>query len=100
MQRASALDGFAALQQRQIRVHFFGRMITPARFRFARLEQDFVEFHQPVRVGELTQIAWQLWKVMTIFAGADLVKHLAQAVDVALRCARPFRRQKTARANK
>lgn len=84
-----------ALHQGQLGVHLCRSLVALLRITMAGLEQHFVQFRQRFPVRHLDDVGGQLGKLVPIVAGADLVKHLAEAVDIRLPRAWPFRREET-----
>ena len=86
----------AALQERQISLEFRSGLVALAKIVFASFKDDRVQFEHCFVFGE---IVGQDGEVAAVPAGADFVEHLAQTVEIRLRCARPFRRNETLRAD-
>jgi len=95
-----AADGFAGMQQQQILPHLGGAGVTLLRIRRARLLDDLPQLQQFLAVCELAQTRRRLGEILPVFAGADFVKHFAQAIEVRLGGAGAFGRNEPFRAHK
>ena len=94
------LDRATRLQEQQIVVHLPGRFVALTRIPDARSEDDCVEFGDALVFDQRSQISREFRKLAPVLACARLIEHLAQAVNVGLRSARPVGRQITFRAYK
>src|SRR5205823_6362532 len=77
-----------------------GRVIAMVRITGARFHKHLVQQQELVFVWARRERRIELRKIESIFTGADLVEHLAKTENVALRCARTFRRNVAFRADK
>ncbi len=91
-QQFEPADRFAVGQHQQMSVHVPGGLVAPVQFGPASLENHLVQFQEPLVVGSLPHPRRQFRKILAIFAGADFVKHFAQAINIGLRRAWAFRR--------
>ena len=94
-----APDGFAGAHEREMRLEFRRRLVAEHHVVGAGLEDDGVPFRKRA-VGFIHQGAvGRPGEFLAVKAGADFVKHLAQAVDVRRRSAGAFGRDEAGRAD-
>ena len=97
-QHEPSLDGpqashrASSLQQGEVRAHLPGGTVTTARIVLAGFEQDLVELHEWIGIGQFTQVRRQLREFLAVLARADLVQHLAETEEIRARRAGTFRR--------
>ena len=96
---AGVLERFAATQDREVGVHFLCGAIALVRIVLAGLEENEVQFEQPLLLLRLPEERRQFGKLHAVLAGAHFVEHFAEAVDVGLLADGTFRRQETFRAD-
>jgi len=84
----------AALEQREVGVHFLGGLVALVAVRGAGFEQDGVELEQGGGVRCFGDLRVGFGKSLRSLPHAGFVQDLAQAVEVGLRRVRAFRRMK------
>ena len=83
----------------QIRVHLARGRIAARRLAVARANQHFIELAKDFGVREGVEGFGQLREIVPVFAGGDLIQHLAEAEQVPLGGAGTFRRDVAFRAH-
>ena len=92
----------AAPGEKQIQIHLQlgGARVTLRRLRRAGAGHHLVQFEQGFAIGRLRDALRQLRELQPVATRGQFVEQLAQSVDVALRAARPFRRDESLGADK
>ena len=92
-------DALAALQEREVRLHFVGASIAAFTLAFTGFEKDFVEFEGVIARGADKPFGGRIGEALRRVAGAGLVEHDAERVNVRRRRARTFGRDVAFRAD-